>query len=142
LRRSGVGLLAVSLSSAALSLSAAQKPATGDSQAAAGFSELFIHDDCTGDYPPQPDTCLHVQRHEKSFTFGGKAGTVYDVTLRVRGIFEPTIIEGGDTPYPEHPYFKVGGTLRTGDWSHWHIDVSSPQQTYSLNHYPKVSHTI
>ena len=28
------------------------------------------------------------------------------------------------------------------DWSHWHIEVSEPQQTYWLNHYPKFSHTI
>ena len=28
------------------------------------------------------------------------------------------------------------------DWSHWHIEVSNPKQTYWLNHYPKFSHTI
>jgi len=28
------------------------------------------------------------------------------------------------------------------DWSHWHIEVSDPEQTYFLNHYPEVSHTI
>ena len=27
--------------------------------AAAGFHELLLHDPCIGDYPPQPDTCLH-----------------------------------------------------------------------------------
>jgi hypothetical protein len=73
---------------------------------------------------------------------GGASGTVYNVTLRVRGIFEPTIVDGGETPYAEHPYFKVGGALKTRDWSHWHIEVSEPKQIYSLNHRPKVSHTI
>ena len=111
-------------------------------KAAAGFQGLFMHDECTGEYPPQPDTCLHEKLHEKSFTFGGAAGKVYDITLRVRGIFEPTTIEGGDTPYPDHPYFKVGGAVRTRDWSCWHIEVSEPKQTYWVNHYPKVSHTI
>jgi hypothetical protein len=101
-----------------------------------------MHDECTGQYPPQPDTCAHERLHEKSFVFGGKAGTVYDVALRIRGIFEPTIIKGGETPYPEHPYFRVGGTVDALDWSHWHIEVSNPRQTYWLNHYPKVSHTI
>jgi hypothetical protein len=101
-----------------------------------------MHDECTGQYPPQPDTCAHNRRHEKTFTFGGKQGTVYDVTLHVRGIFEPTIIKGGETPYPAHPYFKVGGTVDAIDWSHWHIEVSEPKQTYWLNHYPKFSHTI
>ena len=111
-------------------------------QVAAGFHELFLHDQCTGDYPPQPDTCIHKQLVEKPFTFGGKPGVVYDVRLRVRGIFEPTTIADGETPQPEHPYYKVGGTIRAREWSAWHIEVSEPKQTYWLNHYPKVGHTI
>lgn len=111
-------------------------------QAAAGFDKFFLHDKCTAQYPPQPDTCLHDRLHEQSFKFGGKAGTVYDVTLHIRGIFEPTTIAGGDTPDAEHPYFKVGGTVSTPDWSHWEIEVSEPKQTYWLNHYPSVGHKI
>ena len=111
-------------------------------QVAAGFDKLFLHDECTAPYPPQPDTCLHERLHEKSFVLGGKAGTVYDVALRIRGIFEPTTIKDGDTPDLAHPHFMVGGTVDAVDWSHWHIEVSSPKQTYWLNHYPKVSHTI
>ncbi|HSS13511.1 MAG TPA: hypothetical protein VLL04_06455 [Rhizomicrobium sp.] len=110
--------------------------------AAAGFQGLYIHDECIGENTAQPDTCLHLRHHEKSFTFGGKAGTVYDVTLRVRGLFEPTTIEGGDTPDPAHPYFKIGGQDVATDYSQWHIDVSAPKQSYTLNHYPKTSHTI
>jgi hypothetical protein len=83
--------------------------------APAGFDKFFLHDDCTGQFPPQPDTCLHDQHHQQSFTFGGKAGTVYDVTLRIRGIFEPTIITGGDTPDSAHPYFKIDGAVSTPD---------------------------
>jgi hypothetical protein len=111
-------------------------------QAAAGLHELFLHDACTGEYPPQPDTCLHQQKLEKSVTIGGRAGVVHDVTLRIRGIFEPTIIAGGETPLTDHPYYQVGGTVRARDWSAWHIEVSEPKQVYWLNHYPKVSHTI
>jgi hypothetical protein len=111
-------------------------------QPAAGFHELFLHDECTGAYDPQPDTCAHQRLHEKSFTFGGTPGTVYDVTLHIRGIFEPTTIKDGQAPDPKNPYFIVGGTVAEGDWSHWHIEVSEPKQTYWLNHYPKVSHTI
>lgn len=125
--------------------SAAGAPAVagGDLEAvAAGFHELFLHDPCTGPCPPQPDTCAHERKHEKAFTFGGTPGAVYDVTLHVRGIFEPTIIKDGQTPDPAHPYFKVGGTVDAIDWSHWHIEVSEPKQTYWLNHYPKFSHTI
>lgn len=123
---------------------APQQPAQADEpmQAAVGFDKLFLHDMCTAPYPPQPDTCLHEQVHKQSFKFGGKSGTVYDVTLRIRGIFEPTTITGGDTPDPQHPYFKVGGTVSTADWSRWEIEVSEPKQTYWLNHYPSVGHTI
>lgn len=110
--------------------------------AAAGFHELFLHDQCTADYPPQPDTCLHKLRLEKAFAFGGKSGVVYDVTLRIRGIFEPTTIDGGETPDAAHPFYKVGGTIKAVEWSAWHIEVSNPKQTYWLNHYPRVGHTI
>jgi hypothetical protein len=111
-------------------------------QPATGFDRLYIHDECIGENAAQPDTCLHLRHHEKSFTFGGKAGTVYDVTLRVRGLFEPTTIEGGETPDPAHPNFKAGGKDIATDYSQWHIDVSSPAQSYTLNHYPATSHTI
>ena len=109
---------------------------------AAGFHQLFLHDVCTGDYAPQPDTCLHKQLVEKAFTFGGNKTETYDVHLRIRGIVEPTTIAGGETPYENHPYYKVGGTIRARDWSAWHIEVTEPKQTYWLNHYPRVGHTI
>ena len=111
-------------------------------QVAAGFHQLFLHDVCTGEYAPQPDTCLHKQLVEKPFKFGGKPGVVYNVRLRIRGIFEPTTIQGGETPYSEHPYYQVGGAIRAREWSAWHIEVAEPKQTYWLNHYPKVGHII
>jgi hypothetical protein len=117
-------------------------PAPDLKQAAAGLHELFLHDPCTADYLPQPDTCLHKQLLERAITFGGKSGVVHDVTLRIRGIFEPTTIEGGETPYPDRPYYRVGGTIGAKEWSAWHIEVSNPKQTYWLNHYPRVGHTI
>jgi hypothetical protein len=125
-----------------MSVPAPATPSDELMQVAAGFAHFFLHDDCTAQYPPQPDTCLHDRLHERSFTFGGKHGTVYDVTLRIRGIFEPTTILGGDTPDPVHPYFKAGGTVSTVDWSQWGIEVSEPKQTYWLNHYPSVGHVI
>jgi hypothetical protein len=109
---------------------------------AAGLHELFIHDACTGPYAPQPDTCLHMLRVEREITIGGQASTTYEVTVRVRGIFEPTTINGGTVPLPDHRYFKVGGTVAAADYSAWKIKVSSPAQTYWLNHYPSTSHTI
>lgn len=122
--------------------SAQNTPVVDPDRVATGLDQLFIHDTCTGEYPPQPDTCIHRQLIEKPVTIGGKVGEVYDVRLRIRGLFEPTTIVGGVTPDAALPFYQVGGTIRARDWSAWHIDVSEPKQTYWLNHYPKVSHTI
>lgn len=108
---------------------------------AQGFHELSIHDECTS-VDPASDVCPHAMEHEESFTFGGDASATYDVTLRVRGLFEPTNIAGGETPYAEHPYFKVGGTVTKTDYSQWQIRVSEPAATFYLNHYPTTGHTI
>jgi len=130
------------LSALALLLSGCATGGSHDLSAAQGFQGFFLHDECIGENVAQPDTCLHLRRHERSFVFGGEPGTTYDVTLRVRGLFEPTTMQGGAAPDPAHPYFYVGGQTSTGDYSQWRIDVSSPKQTYTLNHYPSVSHTI
>jgi hypothetical protein len=111
-------------------------------QLAAGFHELFLYDECIAENTQQPDTCLHQRQHEIAFLFGGDPGVVYDVTLRIRGLFEPTTIVGGEAPDVAHPYFVIGGQSRTVDYSRWHVDVSQPARTYTLNHYPSVSHTI
>jgi hypothetical protein len=84
-----------------LLLTAGAALAQGD--AAAGFRGLFIHDQCIGENTEQPDTCLHDRLHEKRFTFGGRPGTVQDVTLRVRGLLEPTLVEGGVAPSRPRP---------------------------------------
>ena len=118
--------------------SLAQRP----DAAAAGFEKLFIHDACTGANAEQTDTCLHQQRHEKAFAFGGKTAVVYDVTLRIRGLFEPTTMTGAETPDAAHPFFVIGGDAKTPDYSQWQIAVSDPAHVYTLNHYPSVSHTI
>jgi len=120
----------------------ATMPADDPSGAAKGFHGVFLHDACIGENTAQPDTCLHTRHHEQSFVFGGKAGTTYDVTLRVRGLFEPTTMQGGTSPDPAHPYFYTGGQTRTPDYSQWQIEVSEPKATYTLNNYPRTSHTI
>lgn len=127
---------------ALLLLLSACGPVLAQDDPAAGFRGLFIHDECIGENTEQPDTCLHARVHEKSFTFGGRAGAVYEVTLRVRGLFEPTRIEGGTMPDPAHPYFVVGGEDKATDYSQWHIEVSAPKGSYTLNNYTRTSHTI
>jgi hypothetical protein len=109
---------------------------------ATGFHSLFIHDECIGENAEQPDTCLHNRVHEKSFTFGGRPGAIHDVTLRVRGLLEPTRMEGGVAPDPAAPWFVTGGESRSPDYSQWQIEVSQPKATYTLNNYPRTSHTI
>lgn len=136
MRRTGLWALVVVLGGCATG------PAYDSRGEAQGFQGFFLHDECVGENAAQPDTCLHAQHHEKSFVFGGKAGTVYEVTLRVRGLFEPTAMQGGTAPDPAHPYFYTGGQTGTPDYSQCRIDVASPQQTYTLNNYPAVSHTV
>ena len=133
------GLLALTL---VLLSGCAMGPAYDPRAAAKGFDGLFLHDACVGENVAQPDTCLHARQHATSFVFGGKLGTTYDVRLRVRGLFEPTTMQGGAVSDPAHPWFYTGGEDRTPDYSQWRIHVSSPQQTYTLNNYPTVSHTI
>jgi hypothetical protein len=117
-------------------------PARAQESAAADFQGLVIHDECMGENAEQPDTCLHNRSHEKSFIFGGRPGATYDVTLRIRGLFEPTTMDDAKTPNPDHPWFVTGGHARRPDYSQWHIDVSKPEQSYTLNNYPATSHTI
>lgn len=135
-------------STLANSESGEQTVSTADSEStedlksyADGFHELYIHDECT-DNNPADDVCAHARVHESPFTFGGDPGTLYEVKLRVRGLFEPTTVSGGATPYPAHPYFKVGGTVTAPDYSQWQIRITEPQATYFLNHYPNTGHTI
>src|SRR4051812_41137615 len=85
--------------------------ATEARQPAAGFDAFFMHDECIADNTEQPDTCLHERRHDKSFTFDGRPGVVYDVTLRIRGLFEPTTIAGGVVPDAAHPWFVAGARV-------------------------------
>src|SRR5689334_9887156 len=108
-RHSSRPAIAAWLIAGTLALVSSRLLAQGPDAAAAGFDKLFIHDGCTGTNPEQTDTCLHQQRHEKAFTFGGKAGVVYDVTLRIRGLFEPTTMAGADAPDAGHPFFVMGG---------------------------------
>lgn len=108
---------------------------------AAGFHELYLHDACT-DNTPGDDVCAHARAHEVPFTFGGDPDRTYDVKLRIRGLFEPTKISGGTTPYADHPYFKLGGTVAKADYSQWQIRIGEPSATFYLNHYSETGHVI
>lgn len=117
---------------------------------AAGLDGLFIDAPCQEPTPtPLPDeaTCDHpadTQRIEENVVFGGDPATTYSVTLRVRGIWEPTFISGGEAPDAALP-FKIGGEVAAGnaiDYQQFFITVSDPAETYWLNDYQYTAHDI
>jgi hypothetical protein len=67
-------------------------------------------------------------------TFGGTPGTVYDVTLRVRGVVEGEVYEGGTRMGKN---FRIGGVQTTtpyaGHRKSYGLQVSAPAQQYWLN---------
>ena len=125
-----------------------------DPSIASGFDELFLDRPCSENTSLPLETgatCDHLttQHVEESFSFGGEAGTLYSVTLRVRGIWEPTSISGGEQANEEVP-FTVGGDVAMGsgsdsdaiNYQQFFIEVDSPEQSYWLNNYGYVAHDI
>ncbi len=122
---------------------------------------LRIDDPCNGNPTVSVGaTCDHVMRtgagyHDvKEVSLGGVAGTIYDVTLRVRGVVEPANVVGGsrsgtDTfSYMNLDWrtvpFTTGGTVPVddSDYAQWRISVAEPPQAYFLNDYQRVGHYI
>jgi hypothetical protein len=129
--------------------------ALGDPQHVAdGLQGLFLDVPCATSTPTplaQGATCAHptgTQRIEKMVTLGGEPGQVYTITLRVRGIWEPTLIQGGQRPDKAHP-FTIGGMLPPGtgssdpiSYQQYSLQVSEPKQTYWFNDHQYVAHDI
>jgi len=110
--------------------------------------------------------CTHVMltssggsKYAKTVTIAGVTGTTYDVTLRIRGIVEPTKITGGmvveTTPPSTIQYmgktwrktpYTIGGAASASttdpDYTQWHIGVASPKGDYYLNDYQQTGHYI
>jgi len=65
---------------------------------------------------------------------GGVPGTIYDVTLRIRGIVEANVYTGG-TSSMNGFYIggAVGGNEGGSQYSQYSLQVSSPATTYHLN---------
>ncbi|KYF67476.1 hypothetical protein BE11_36035 [Sorangium cellulosum] len=112
------------------------------------MDKLFVDAPCDPSTPlplARMATCNHppgTQRIEKQVTFGGDPGTTYSVKLRVRGIWEPTDIVGGEMPMKP---FMIGGSIGPGDainYQQYSIEVSEPRQTYWLNNYQYRAHDI
>ena len=88
-----------------------------------------------------------MQEIAKKVKFGGADGKQYSVKLRVRGIWEPTSLSGGQRP-DKNP-FNIGGMVPAGtgssdpvSYQQYSIAVSSPKQVYWLNDYQYLAHDI
>ncbi|HKP59754.1 MAG TPA: hypothetical protein VJV78_23685, partial [Polyangiales bacterium] len=145
-------------------MATAGAPATAGAGGSAGglndyakdLNELFIDAKCDAATPTplaNMATCNHpagMMRIEKQVKLGGTPGTVYSVKLRVRGIWEPTKIDGGERPFAKDKIpFTVGGMLPSGtgssdavSYQQYSIKVSEPKQTYWLNDHGYLAHDI
>ena len=149
---------------AAGSSGAAGSPGAGGSvDIAQALDGLRVDDACSGTADTSVGAvCPHVtltasggSKYAKSATIAGAAGTVYDVTLRIRGVVEPTSITGGmrsdsgtfqyrSMDWRKVPY-TVGGAVANStdaDYTQWHIAVDSPKGDFYLNDYQKTGHYI
>lgn len=97
---------------------------------------------CAGLDPKVPELCESVAQRamscptggkliERTLKLGGRPGVIYDVTLRIRGVLEPKVYEGGQAV---GDHFYVGGTVKPSNYNTFGLKVSDPEQTYFLNH--------
>ena len=88
-------------------------------------------------------------------SLGGVLGQTYDVTLRVRGVLEPTNIVGGMSSSDTTTFsymgsdwlnvpLTVGGAVLPddSDYAQWSIRVAHPAQEFFLNNYGAVGHYV
>jgi hypothetical protein len=66
----------------------------------------------------------------RTLTMAGDADVIYDVTVRIRGVFEPKIYEGGAD---RGDHFYEGGAPKASNFNAFEISVSAPEQHYFLN---------
>jgi hypothetical protein len=85
------------------------------------------------------DALPSVDRQTYQKTIGGDAGTVYDVTLRVRGLTEPNTYRNG-TLHP--PRFYEGGETSQPGYTAYSLTVADPPQVYFFNYNASVGHIV
>jgi hypothetical protein len=83
---------------------------------------------------PQAPSPGHYPVNRRAM-FGGRAGRLYDVTLRFRGVLEPKIYTGGEAS-PDR--FHVGGTPTATTYNSYALSFAGPTRpdlnmTYYLN---------
>jgi hypothetical protein len=122
----------------------AQKPGT----ALDGYRFEFP---CKGEMPDKPKKGAGCQsalvkgdpfktdNFKKIIDFGGKKGTRYAVTLRVRGVVEPMMYKNGKM---DGEHFYIGGEPNNKTYNIYKIDIASPKGHFFLNRQDKVGHRI
>ncbi len=124
---------------------ASQAGAGGGANVAAALSGLNLLVQCGAQanqmrscsyLPPADANCGsgQVRSYATSVvTMGGDSGTVYDVTLRFRGIIEANEYQGGTS---DNNGFYVGGNVEGQggpQYSQYSLEVSAPAGVYHLN---------
>jgi hypothetical protein len=77
--------------------------------------------------PPYPADNRPVDR---TVTFGGQPGTVYQVTVRLRGVVEPHAYTGGTR---SGAHFQIGGAPTASGYDVFSLAISSPAATFYVN---------
>lgn len=70
-------------------------------------------------------------------TMGGDPGTIYNVTLRVRGLTEPNTYRNGTL---QGQRFYIGGTTSAAGYTSYMMTVADPAQHYFFNYNASVGH--
>jgi hypothetical protein len=78
-----------------------------------------------------------TDRQTVAKTMGGDAGTVYDVTLRVRGLTEPNTYKNG---MRQGERFYIGGTTNTPGYTSYMMTIADPPQHFFFNYNATTSH--
>ena len=137
----------------AMAGSAAIAGSGGMAMMGATFPSLRVDDGCGNLLGG--NVCLHATKANDdgtSFTkmatatMGGVAGTMYQVKILVRGVVEPTHIQGGTVGTPAQ--FLTGGNryadgTNESTYQQWRLTTSIPNQHYYLNVFTQgLSHVV
>lgn len=74
--------------------------------------------------------CTAIPSVSTFTTLVGDASSVYNVTLRFRGVVETKAYTGGTN---DGAFFQTGGTPVADNWNIYQLTISNPPQTYYLN---------
>jgi hypothetical protein len=82
----------------------------------------------------QPYLTLGMHNRDEHVKFGGTAGTVYQVTIHVRGIVEPKHYTGGVKDTAHEGFYTGGAPSQSGNYNVYLLKISGQQgQSYFLN---------